>query len=105
MHHANLDLSRSKESALVYTMLMFAPCTMPCIMLTCIYLAAKVVGLFSPCNVCTMHHANFDLLRSKESALVCTMLMFAPCVMLTSIYLAVLLKGGEMTAKFCSVLL
>jgi hypothetical protein len=45
MHHANLDLSRSKESALVCTMLMFAPCTM----LTWIYLAEKVVRLFTPC--------------------------------------------------------
>jgi len=45
MHHADLHLPRSKGSALVYTMLMFAPCTM----LTCIYLTAKVVRLFTPC--------------------------------------------------------
>jgi len=45
MHHANLHLPRSKGSALVFTMLMFALCTM----LTWIYLAAKVVRLFSPC--------------------------------------------------------
>jgi len=45
MHHAHLHLPRSKGSALVYTMLMFTPCTM----LTWIYLAAKKVRLFTPC--------------------------------------------------------
>jgi len=44
MHH-DLHLPRSKGSALVFTMLMFALCTM----LTWIYLAAKVVCLFAPC--------------------------------------------------------
>jgi len=62
MHHAHLDLPRSKGSVLVCTMLMFAPCT--------------------------MHHADLHLPRSKGSALVYTMLMFTPCTMLTWIYLA-----------------